>query len=211
MRKWKSPLKLPILAFVCLFLSGCVTETQTARHSTAPNTEETRKPLLYGPDLVGKWQKQNMAMTQIVSGTVNGKQLSGRFELEIGTGRLAIAAFSHAGVPLFTVVVTPDGIDTRVVTSRAGSLPPQWMVSDIMLAQWPEQAVSEGLRAAGFDLVVDAHKRHVFDRQGKEVFLVEYLHGVDATPTLFAKKMRLSNRRLNYELTVQSVSASILE
>ena len=150
-------------------------------------------------------------MTQIVSGMVGGKQLSGRFEVEIRSGRMAIAAFTHAGIPLFNIIVMDDGVKTNLYAQQAGGLLPEWMVSDIMIAYWPVDSVGSYLATQGMKLIVDARSRQVIDSKGKQIVLITYAKDDQTLNMNIGASMSLANHQQNYELAVQTVALSKAE
>jgi hypothetical protein len=208
MFKSGSTLSNGAIVFALLILTGCAYDDQHAPSLGAPALYNS---LLTGAGLVDDWSGEALAITQVVSGTANDRPVSGRLELEIRTGYLAIVGFTHAGIPLFEIVVTPGGVKSRIMNREASMIRPEWIVTDVILGHWPEKALRQRLSEVELDIDISGGERRIIDRAGKIQAMIQYKGEGLGPAHHFAEELQFYNYRQDYELTVRPVEIRELE
>src|SRR5690606_10285186 len=87
----------------------------------------------------------DLSLSQIVTGELAGQGQSMRFEIEVTEKRFSLAALSHAGLPLFTLVQSANGADIRLRGPGAEIFDPVYLLSDIKLCYWPRERLNLAL------------------------------------------------------------------
>lgn len=132
---------IPLL--LMLTLTGCA-------ETTPPPTSKEEPPafLSVSPASLG----HSLSLSQIVTGTYDGREQKMRFELDIGPSRLAVVGLSPLGVTLFTII--QDKNDIKVETAAKGQIPfdPRHMLFDIYLTYWPKAVLRPALARLGMRL-----------------------------------------------------------
>jgi hypothetical protein len=142
---------------------------------------------------------------QALSLTAKGpaRYFQAALEVDAHAVRLALLSLGQTAASLHW-----DGV--QLTESRASWLPAQVsferVLSDLQLVFWPAQAIAQAL-PAGWSLRVEPQERSVC--QGDEIVIqVRYGTTHSSAPNSSAAHAHLVHKRLGYQLSVQSMSAS---
>lgn len=97
--------------------------------------------LLLSPASLGR----SLSLSQLVTGTFNGRTQRMRFEVDVTPDRLAVVALSPLGLTLFTLL--QEGDNSVIVTQgpQKTGFDPRHILFDLHLTYWPRDALEAAL------------------------------------------------------------------
>lgn len=156
-----------VTAFV---MAGCVAQPPAVERAAghAPN-------LNLPPESLGR----SLSLSQIVTGTYGDQTRSMRFEIEIESNKLVVAALSHFGVTLFVLRQEDKKVLVDTYTDELDGIDPSWVLFDLQVTYWPGERLERALSKQRLRLEDDPKRgvRRVFGPRDELVMEVRYLDG----------------------------------
>ncbi len=156
-----------VTAFV---MAGCVARPSAVEEAAghAPN-------LNLPPESLGR----SLSLSQIVTGTYGDQTRSMRFEIEIESNKLVVAALSHFGGTLFVLRQEDKEVLVEAYTDEFDSIDPSWVLFDLQVTYWPGERLERALSKQRMRLEDEPKSgiRRVFGSREELVMEVRYLEG----------------------------------
>ena len=160
-------------AMVCVtafVMFGCAAQPPAVEEAAghAPNLNLT-------PESLGR----SLSLSQIVTGTYGDRRRSMRFEIEIESNKLVVAALSHFGATLFTLRQEGEKVVVEAYADELNGIDPSWMLFDLQVTYWPGERLERALSKQRMRLEDEPKSgiRRVFGPREELVMEVRYLEG----------------------------------
>lgn len=156
------------LAAIVMF--GCVAQPPAVEEA-AGHAPRLNLP----PESLGR----SLSLSQIVTGTYGDQTRSMRFEIEIESNTLVVAALSHFGATLFILRQEGEKVVIEAYAEQLDGIDPGWMLFDLQVTYWPGGRLERALSSQQMRLEDEPKSgvRRVFGPRDELVMEVRYLDG----------------------------------
>ena len=153
-----------------IVMAGCVARPPAVEEAAghAPNLNLPPESL-----------ERSLSLSQIVTGTYGDQTRSMRFEIEIESNKLVVAALSHFGVTLFVLRQEDKEVLVEPYTDVLDGIDPSWVLFDLQVTYWPGERLEPALSKQRMRLEDEPKSgvRRVFGSREELVMEVRYLDG----------------------------------
>lgn len=142
--------------------------------------------------------------SQLVTVEVGGEIHQLPVQLQVDSGRLALAGFSSWGSRIMGLTYEDGHISASVISGLGKTLPePEQVLFNVMITLWPLEAWNEPLASQGWKIETAPKERRLINREQETVATISY-----ETEPYLDGTMVFMNHPLNLKVTIKTLNYS---
>lgn len=176
-----------ILVGICALLAGCAA-------TTAARGSQMHVPLLPPASLA-----EERSATQRLRAAFDDQDINLECAISVTADRIVVIGLLPSGPRVFTVSYDGEHVETETSRNVPAGLEPEFLLNDLQLAFWPQQALEQALEHTPWQLTQPDSQTRRLRREGR---LIAEVHYVGADP--WTGRLWLVNFERSYSLMVDS-------